>query len=100
MWGRVLVAAAALAAASADLPPALLMTRVEVRNATARGAVCSSGRPAAYYYRNCSANWDRKPGCENALGGAACNHGTRVTWSRREPPPVRSIRLLARQSLR
>jgi hypothetical protein len=25
-------------------------------------AVCNDGSPASFYYRNCSANWDRKPG--------------------------------------
>jgi len=64
---------------SQGIPEQLLMRRVEVRNAAARGALCSDGQPAAYYYRNCSANWDRKPGCEIEGAGLRPSRSARVT---------------------
>ena len=33
-----------------------------VHDAAARGAVCNDGTPAAFYYRNCTANGDRRWG--------------------------------------
>lgn len=33
-----------------------------VHDAAARGAVCNDGTPAAFYYRNCTANGDRRVG--------------------------------------
>eukprot|EP00041_Stephanoeca_diplocostata_P020501 m.460547 g.460547 ORF g.460547 m.460547 type:complete len:420 (-) comp21596_c0_seq10:1335-2594(-) len=38
------------------------MHKYYVKNAIARGAVCNDGSPAAFYYRNCTANGDRHPG--------------------------------------
>lgn len=38
------------------------LKRYTVQDAAARGALCNDGTPAIYYYRNCTANGDRKPG--------------------------------------
>jgi len=42
--------------------PYQMMQLYTVKNAVARGAVCNDGSPAAFYYRNCTANGDRHPG--------------------------------------
>lgn len=42
--------------------PYQMMQLYTVKNAVARGAVCNDGSPAAYYYRNCTANGDRRAG--------------------------------------
>jgi len=54
-------AAAAVAAAPAPppTPPALLMRRVELSDARAQ---CNDGSRAAFFFRNCSANWDSRSG--------------------------------------
>jgi hypothetical protein len=52
----------ALPAAAQPVPVPLLANVYTVANASARSALCNDGSPAAYYYRNCTANWDRHPG--------------------------------------
>lgn len=56
---RAAVCALALARSSGQLPPALQFTLEEL---PLSAGACFDGSPFRYYYRNCSANWDRKPG--------------------------------------
>jgi hypothetical protein len=44
-----------------DVPPALLFNRVPLPSSPG-GPVCNDGSTPSIMYRNCSANWDRKPG--------------------------------------
>ena len=69
------LACAAPAAASGEpLPDALLFHRLPLAGG---GAACADGSSAAVYYRNCSANWDRKPGGPDLCGRAL---NPVVTW--------------------
>ena len=57
--------------------PYQMMQLYTVKNAVARGAVCNDGSPAAYYYRNCTANGDRR----------VSSYGARVHTSEPVPSP-------------
>lgn len=54
------VAAAALVAVSMNAQPIPELQLFNVYELP--GYTCNDGSPYKYYYRNCSANWDRKPG--------------------------------------
>jgi hypothetical protein len=57
----LLLLAMCAAAAGQVIPPEQLFHRVSLSSAHPL-AVCNDGEGAAMFYRNCSANWDRKPG--------------------------------------
>jgi hypothetical protein len=50
--------AVCMAVGTQPIPEPLLMHKHELSGP----AVCGDGSPAIYYYRNCTANWDSKPG--------------------------------------
>ncbi len=59
----VLALACVSAAAAAPIPAMLLMDQHTLPSSATAGAVtCNDRSPARYYYRNCSANWDRHAG--------------------------------------
>ena len=45
---------------SEPVPVTLLMNKTSLESYPA--AQCNDASPAAYYYSNCTANWDSKPG--------------------------------------
>lgn len=59
-WRLVLTAMLVERALAQPIDPQLLMQRVQIISDTS--AVCNNGARAAFYYRNCSANWDRHAG--------------------------------------
>lgn len=69
-----LVAAAALPAL--DIPPAQLMQKFALRG----NSLCNDGTPPMYFYRNCSANWDRKNGAPDYCLKGGSEGVTEYIW--------------------
>ena len=100
-----LVSVVVEAAASGRSPPApdpapaadyQRMTLYTVRDAKARGALCTDGSPARYYYRNCTANGELEltvPYLHN-ITCTKCTTSASARWSKcaMQPKAVRALR--------
>ena len=81
----ILMAATLLVGASTAPPTPLhpayqYLHKFTVRDAAARGALCNDGSAAAYYYRNCTANGDRRWGAHRSPGLHLGTWGQERQW--------------------